>query len=182
MAQFTFKSRVNVVIALVIACFAAAYFLAIPRWNQYQASLVQLHNAQAQNAQLTQSLSEVQNFIDTFNSHTADRDLANLALPAKKPDTAGLLAGIAGLAQASGVNLKSLQIGSAAAGSKTPPANSIVTQLVTMNADSTYPEFKDFITRLQSHLRLIDIQTVTLKVDDTGQTDYVLNLKIYYQQ
>ncbi|HTL39705.1 MAG TPA: type 4a pilus biogenesis protein PilO [Methylomirabilota bacterium] len=171
-------------IVLLIACFLAAYFLALPRWNKYQLSIAQLHDAQAQNDQLNQSLSSLQSFLDTYNSHAQDRVLASQALPTQNVDTADLLTGIDALAKASGVNLKSLELGSSSnsAAQKAIVPNSIVTQPITMTLDASYPAFKDFITRLQNHLRLIDIQSVSFKIDDAGLLQFDVILKTYYQQ
>lgn len=178
----TFKS-IYVIVFLIMACFGLGYFVAYPQYTKYSAAKAQLAILQADNEKLNQDLAAIQSFSDSFKSHQQESATASLALPAKSSDLGNLLASLGDLAKSSGVALSNVNITDTAnTASSAVSDNSIQVVPIALSASGSYPAFKDFMIRLQTHLRLVDVGHVSLKGDEAGQVQYQVNIKTYYQK
>lgn len=183
MTNASLQSSTLRLIFLGLVCFAVGFLALKPQWATYGERRAALAQAQEQNDQLEKSLESVQNFLREYDQRNTDVTTTNLALPVKDVDAGNFVSGLGDLARASGITLSNLQINpTSTAIDKTPVPNSIQTQGINFSASGTYPAFKDFILRLESHLRLVDIKRVTMKEDDSGLIEYQIELTTYYQQ
>ena len=182
MTSSSLKSRAIASILLVLVCFGVGFFLTKPKWNAYKASQSQLRMIEAQNDEFRQSLSTVQSFTDQYSKELNNVATADLALPAKKMDSANFVKALGDMAAASGVVLADLQIDAPASADRTPAPNSIQVQHLTFTATGTYLGFKDFVMRLENSLRLVDFEKISLQSSEDDQVKYTVDLKTYYQQ
>jgi len=168
---------------LVIACLGVGYFVTSPQWTKYSLGKDKLVGAQNDNQHYKQALASMQNFLDKYKNYASQVPTVNLALPAKSFDLPNFASSMSNLAKASGVVLSNFSIQDAISPTqKNPVENSIQTVLVSLSAVGTYPSFKDFILRLEQHLRIVDIGHVSIRGDSTGQVQYQINLQTYYQK
>ncbi len=183
MTNSSLQSSTIRLIFMVVVCFAVGFFALKPQWEVNVERRAALAIAQEQHDQNKKSLESVQNFLKDYDQHNTDVTTTNLALPVKDVDAGNFVSGLGDLAKASGITLSNLQINpTSTAVDQTPIANSIQTQGINFTASGSYPAFKDFILRLENHLRLVDIKRVTLKEDDSGLIEYQIELTTYYQQ
>ena len=175
------QSKVILGLILVIGCFGVAYFFTTPQWSRYSAAKANLERKQTEKEQLTTALNSMQTFISQFNGQKDNLEKVNLALPAKSADLPNLLTSLSALAQASGMTLSNFTIAESSSSDKPAPVNSIQTAKINLTASGSFESFKDFIIRLETDLRLIDIENVTLKAENE-QIQYVINLRTYYQK
>ncbi len=182
MSRASFRSKIITGFILVIACFALAYLLATPQWDKYKIAKNQLEVAVEQEQQLSESLAAIDSFVNTFNNSSTSVGITNQALPPRDSDTAGFVSSLSALAGQSGVVLGDMQFEEQASNDKQAAPNSIRVIKVNMTASGTYLSFKDFMLRLENHLRLVDVQKITLASDDSGVLRYQLILTTYYQK
>ena len=179
----SFRSKALVITLLVVACFAVAYFLTIPKWDAYKVAQNQLATLQNQNKVLTDSLATVQSFVDTFNQHQQDVTTLNLALPAKSTDSANFTNSLNQISQSSGIALGALQISEPVVSVDNPPApNSIQVEVIHFSGSGSYASFRDFLSRLENNLRLIDVNKISFKADDLGQVEFDVDGQTYFQK
>jgi Tfp pilus assembly protein PilO len=179
MAQTTFKSIVSIAVILIIASLGVGYFGTLKVWGNYSTSKTQLAQLQKDNQHLTETLSLVQSFLDNYKTHQKDAVKVSLALPLKSADLADFMSGIEDLGKSSGILLSNISFEEPTAKAAD---NSIQALPVSLSASGSYASFKDFILRLETHLRLIDLVHVTAKADDSGQIQYQITFNTYYQK
>ncbi len=183
MTNASLQSSTLRLIFLGLVCLAVGFFALKPQWGVYNERRAALAVAQEENDKYKKSLESVQNFLRDYDQHNTDVTTTNLALPVKNVDAGNFVSSLGDLARASGITLSSLQINpTTTAIDKAPAPNSIQTQGINFMASGSYPAFKDFVLRLENHLRLVDIKRVTLKEDDSGLIEYQIELTTYYQQ
>ena len=182
MEKNSVKSTTIVGVVLLLMCFGAAYFLTKPQWDKFSLVRAQVVQAKADQTRLKQDLSALQSFLDNYKSHTKDVNTANLALPVKDPDAADLVSGLGDLAKASGVALEDFQMTEKAVIGKPSPDNTIQAMQINLTAAGTYPSFRDFMLRIENHLRLVDVMHVSVKADEANQLEYQMLLQTYYQK
>ncbi len=179
----TLQSSTLRLILLGVVCFVVGFFALKPQWAINVERRAELGVKRAQNEQLQKSLQLVQTFLKSYTDHSTDVKTANLALPVKDMDAGNFVSSLGELAQASGVTLSNLQMNySSAALDKTVVPNSIQPQPISFTASGSYLQFRDFILRLENHLRLVDINRIVLNEDDSGLIEYQVQLTTYYQQ
>lgn len=177
------QSKVVTGALLLVACLGVGYFFTNQQWIAYNQAKTEVSQKQAQQQQLNDALASVQAFISSYKSRLSDASMVNLALPAKSSDLPNLLSSVEEMAKASGVVLSNFQISDPATATGKPAAeNSIQTQTINLAASGSYASFVNFMTRLQSNLRLMDLEQVTVSSDESGQLQYNINLKTYYQK
>ncbi|MEJ0021786.1 MAG: type 4a pilus biogenesis protein PilO [Candidatus Doudnabacteria bacterium] len=181
MAQVTFKTIIYIAILLILACFGVGYFLTTPQWSQYSIGKAQLAKVQSDNVQITSDLASVQSFLDDYQTYQKDADTVNLSLPIKSSDMANFAASLGDLAKSSGVVLSNIAIQETPTTAATT-VNAIQVIPVSLTASGTFASFKDFMIRLEDHLRIVDVGHVSLKTDENGLIQYQMNLQTYYQK
>lgn len=175
------KSLVS--IGLAIICLAAGYYTyssLLPEYNSAKATKAQLA---AENQRLTKALASTQEFLENYEQVSKDAAGIDLLLPVDNSDLANFVNNLASLAEASGVALAGLQLNET---SQKPIENSIQTVDIAFSSSGSYLSLKDFIIKMQSNLRLMDIQSITANSAQTGPGTAILQfqikLKTYYQQ
>lgn len=181
MAQTTFRSIISIALILIIACFAVGYFFTTPQWSNYTLGKTELATVQASNQDLTTALASVQSFLDEYQTRQKDAAKASLALPLKSSDMANFAATMGDLARSANVLLSNISIQEPPTSSKTGN-NAIQVVPLTLTASGSYASFKDFMIRLEDHLRIVDVGHISLKADDAGLINYQINLQTYYQK
>ncbi len=171
---------------LVLACIIGGYVVFTNYWKEYNASKNSLAEAKANNARLISSLNSVESFLEAYDEQQENVPMVNLALPSKQVDMANFISSIATVAQSSSVVLSGVQITDPTNNRPVPIENTIAPQTISLSVSGTYLAFKDFLLRVEQHLRIIDVKHVTLGGGSTGQgpqvLQYQLQLQTYYQQ
>lgn len=182
------KTLSIVVVLLILICLVSAYFLYSSFWPGYTQAKQNLASTQEKNATLKEALAGMQVFLQDFKQQGKNAALINLALPKGDSDAPNLLNSLSNTAQESGVILSNFQIneGQNGAGAKT---NAIQTEDLTMSATANnYASFKDFLQRLEQHLRLVDINHIILSSVGDASTaaspglQYQVQMRTYYQE
>ncbi len=177
------QSKIVAGALLLVACLGVGYFFTNQQWAAYTSAKAQVAEKQAQQQELNDAIAKVQAFVSAYKSRLSDVPTVNLALPGKQPDLPNLLSSIEEMAKASGVTLSNFQVTDPlVTASKPALENQIQTQKIDLVASGSYASFVNFITRLQSNLRLMDLDHVTVRADENGQTQYNINLRTYYQK
>lgn len=182
MGQTTFKSVMMTGGALILALIGVGYFVTSPQWGKYSEAKAELALAQANNQTTNQALSSLQAFLDDYQKQDENIVKASSALPLKSADLANFVGSVGDLAKVSGVVLSNFSVDELTSKDKTPPENSLQAVAINLSASGSYPSFKDFVLRLENHLRIIDVSHITLKQDDSGHIQYQVTLKTYYQR
>ena len=173
-------------IVLVVACLISGYIVYSRYWKDYNTAKTELAAAEQNKIKLTDTLNSVEAFLDAYDKEQGNVTLVDLALPSKQSDMANFISSIATLAQTSGVAIANFQI-SESADKPLPIENTIAPQNIDMAVSGTYLAFKDFLLRLEQHLRIVDINHITLGSGGGSGTGanvlvYQIKLKTYYQQ
>jgi hypothetical protein len=176
------QSKILVAVGLIIVCLAGAYFFTLPNWNNYSVTKSVIAQKQMDQAELKASFDLADNFVKEYNSKLTDAQLANLALPAKDSDLSNLVFVLGDLARSSGLALSNFSMADLTPIAGTVPENGIQAQTITLDASGTYESFKDFILRLQNNIRIMDVDQISAKVEDSGQVKYQMVLRVYYQK
>lgn len=176
------QSKVLVGVLLFLACIGVGYFFTSEQWSAYQLSKSQLAQKQAEQQQLNEAISQAQNFVNEYDTKAKDAPLVNLAIPAKDADLSNLIATLGDLAKSSGLTLSNFSINDVLPLEGEVRDNSIMTQQVRLDASGNYASFKDFLLRLQTSARIMDVDQVSAKADDSGQVEYQITLRAYYQK
>ena len=179
-----FQTKSIVAVVLVVAVIVVGYFGVLPRWNDYTAAKDALSTAQTKQAQLKAAQAQVNNFLNEYKQHSADAKLLNSVLPLKQQEFYNVLSNLDALSKLSGVTLGSLTtVDSPNSDLLGAQANSIQPITVTLGISGTFASFQDFLGRLETSLRIIDLRTLTLT---TGANDssglYTMNFTTYYQK
>ena len=167
-------------VILIIACLAGG-FLTANFYNNYSQSQAQAQVLQSKNSQLSKAVSSTDNFLVNYLKRQADAQSLNLALPAHSSDMSNFVSNLGQLAQQSGVVLAGFQI-NPVAGSNKIADNAIQAVSIALPASGTYSSLKDFILRLESNLRLIDITHIGLTASENGILQYRISFMTYYQK
>lgn len=175
------KPKIIIGLILVIACFGVGYFFTIPAWQKYSIAKNSLAQTQSESVDLTQALGAMKDFIAQFTTHQSDADKVSRALPSQYPDLTNLLGNLSSEAQASGMVLSSFGI-QTETDSKPKLANTIQTIKVDIAASGSYESFRDFLMRLETSLRITDVDHVSVKASEIGQPQFQMSIRTYYQK
>lgn len=177
------KSQSLTSLILILACLLGGYFVVFANFQKLNQTRARLARAETDKKNLDQSLQQLQSFLDKYHTLGNEARIAGLALPTK-PQTALLLGDLESLAKLSGVALATVNfIESPDLELQKLPANSIVPMEVQISFSGSFISFRDFIDRLEKHIRLLDVQLVSIGAEDQSQNyKYDLRFKIYYQK
>ncbi|OGE74066.1 MAG: hypothetical protein A3I07_01295 [Candidatus Doudnabacteria bacterium RIFCSPLOWO2_02_FULL_42_9] len=181
------QSKSLYAIILTLACLASGYYLYNTVWPNYSSQQMALNLAQTENQQLQDTLDSTKDFIEKYNQQASNPSNIDQFLPAKEPDVPNLLANIESLAGQSAIVLSEIQIVDSA--TKISAVNAVQPVGISFSASGTYPQLKDFITKIQLHLRLMDVTNITLAANNLGDQSnstpiliYQIKLNTYYQK
>lgn len=183
MIALKFKSKGTLAGSVVVGI-ALAYFLLAPAIKNFGSIQRTLALAKDQNQELKQASSDLQTFLDKYQSLSeSDKvEIASFALPSTHPNTPVLLGSLEELAKLSGLTLISMSVDENPEKDKTAPQLSLAELQIQLSVSGSYPAFKDYLLRLENHLRLIDLQEMNFKVEEGTNATYQLLLKAYYQK
>lgn len=176
------QTKIIVGVILILACFGVGFFFTLDQWTSYSLAKSALEQKQAEQQQLKEALSLAENFVAEFNSKAKDAEVANLALPAKDSDLSNLIANLGDMAKASGLALSDFGVEQVVPAGNPVVENGIQTQKINLTASGNYASFKDFVLRLQNNIRIMDVDQVTAKADESGQVEYQMVIRAYYQK
>ena len=177
-----FRSLTSSTVLLLLACLILGLFVARPQWHKYTDAQAQLAALQTANSNLQDGLNSVQSFLSSYKSNSGNTQLVNQALPVKSSDMQDFVSSIDQMAQASGVLLSNLSVEEENPTAKPVPPNTIQAVVINMSASGNFASFKDLMLRMENYLRIVDINHVTLKADDTGTIEYQIDFRTYYQK
>ena len=166
---------------LGLACLLLAYFVVYPQWTTLSASRSKLAQAQAEQETLRQAETQVSNFLAEFNDLNDKKLIADDALPSKDIKLPAILGAIDELTKASGLAIGSVSVVEPQDKVASAP-NTVDTVNLEVNVSGSFPAFKNFLLRLENHLRISDIENITLQMQEEGSITYQVKLKTYYQR
>jgi len=150
-------------------------------------------------------IKHVKNLIDTYHGQLQIQEAVSMALPSEE-DEAGALAQVYGLIQESGLQLQAVSVAdnvsvvqSQSAGAannfETKLQKSLSSVVIQLKTSGSYEEFKGFLSKLETNIRIFDLKTLNIQsalltqqnkaaqVATTTQDFYSFDLSIatYYQ-
>lgn len=176
-----FKTQSLVLTTLVVASLIVGYFVTVPFWRKLSVARAELTRAQLDQTNLKSAQSELQAFLNKYESLSDQAKLAAKALPSA-PESAVLLASIEQLANAAGVALSSINVIDSAPTGAEPPAFSVIPHEVSIDGSGSYFSFRDFLSRLENHLRIVDLRTIDFSVDEAFNLQFQMQVRAYYQK
>jgi Tfp pilus assembly protein PilO len=179
------KSYSLVAAFLVLACLVTIYVIFSKYWNEYTLAKAQYTNTQFENDRLKKALHDSESYLETYENEAGNIEKLSMALPEEDSDMANFISSLSQLATQSSVSLNSFSV--ATVTSTVPAENAIGVEEITFNVSGSYPAFKDFLNKLQQHLRIVDIYHVTLSSAGsegvgTPVLQYAVKLRTYYQK
>lgn len=178
-----FKSKTSIILVLVILIIGAFYFGLAKLWQAYSLNKNQLKAVKAEQERLNKDVNQIQAFLEEFTRYESEVRLVSKALPAKELQTGQILASLDELAKTSGVVLETVSLLDSVEGTRTvPPLHSLQTQNLTIKASGNYVSFKVFLIRLENFLRLMDVSDFIFEQSETGEGNYMMDLKVYFQK
>jgi Tfp pilus assembly protein PilO len=174
-----------ILIIIVLLYMVAGYFGFTIVFPAYSSAQSQYAAAQSENATYRKIKDNVDNFLGNYQQQSSRVARANLALP-NNPDMGNFVNNLSKLASDSGIELTDVMINSQQLGLISPP-NAIQATEVSFVVTGDYPNFKAFITKLEHHLRVIDVATVSVDSrqaagSNQAQLQYGLKIHTYYQK
>jgi Tfp pilus assembly protein PilO len=187
MAKNNYSSLGLIILILFILCLAAGFFLTKAAWNNYSNKQNQLTVVNAQNKKLVEARDALQAFLQTFSSRQQDVTTASLALPINSDNMADFLNNLNNYATQGGVTLSGLSVTypQTTTTTTTTVNNTIHPVPISFSANGSYAALKGFITRLESSLRLTDVNQISVIAEpgtNTNSLQYQIKLNVYYQQ
>jgi len=167
--------------AIIAAAFAIGYFVAMPTYGKYTQVKAAETQALQTKSELVAQESKLESFVNDFKSKQSLTRQTNDALPLKRASIEAVLANLDNMAASSGLVISDVNLadGGVAEGGVEP--NTIQSQGVTFSASGSYPAFKNFLLLLETSLRLIDIDQVSMEAGDDGSIIYTIEFTTYYQ-
>lgn len=180
------KTYSLVALILILGCIVGGYMIMTNFWPAYNDTKALQSQAEAESARLNKSLSSVQTFLNTYRDEEKNAARLNLALPNGNADMANFVSSLPQLASASGIVLTNFQV-SDTEDDEDQLMYGIVSVDLSLSLAGTYLSFKDFMLRLEKHLRIVDVSNVSLSSgSNTGSASlsllYQVRLKTYYQK
>jgi Tfp pilus assembly protein PilO len=177
--QKDIKTQSIVLTILVIASLIVGYFVTVPFWKKLSTAQAELSRAQVEQESLQTAHSDMENFLGKFNSLSDKAEVAEKALPSD-PQPAILLASVEQLANSAGLALSSVNVLESVRGNES--TNAVISYDIQMAGSGSYFSVRDFLNRLELHLRIIDLQSFNLKVDESNTILFEMQLRTYYQK
>jgi Tfp pilus assembly protein PilO len=176
-----FQSRGFIALVLVVIILAVGYFIALPQWKAYKVAKVQLGIEQTRKAQLEEAQKQINAFLAEYRQHSADALKLNNALPLGEDQIHNILKTLETLAASSGITLSSLSFEIA---SQTTPVNYTIQPVdINIAISGSYDAFRSWLGHVEENIRLIDINTISVRPDLASRTfGYNIKMRTYYQK
>lgn len=178
-----FKSKGILTLILVLASLLLAYFAVASSYKALSTARGELKSVSRDQENLDHSLRQLESFLDQYKTLGKEVEVANSALPTG-PQPALLLAEIEELANLSGLAISTVNfIESPESETFKLPTNSIVSVEVQVSVSGSYFSFRDFLNRLEKHIRIIDPQLISIGTEEKNLNyEYEVKFKTYYQK
>lgn len=185
--------------AFVVAAFILFFDLVQPTYSDMQALRSQQLGQEDYLKNQTLLVKQVQTILNTYQNEAQGAANVGLAMPSGQ-DIAGALTQIQGIAAASGVTIGSIAVtsptiqvrtpGAAATSSLMKPLGSFTFKLA---VTGSYESFKNFLSEIETNIRIFDVKDVTLAPTAAGATaggkvaspsdqfNYAVTVATYYQ-
>lgn len=182
MNNASIKSIVSVI--LVVAAVGVGYFGVLPRWSAYTSAKQVLDLNNQQKTKLENAQSTLNSFLDEYNQHTTQAATLNQALPLTQSQMYNVLNSLDSLARQSGLSLGTISVLDKPENDSLGAApNSIQPVDLSFTISGTYSSCKNFIAKLESNLRIIDVTSMSIQGgQDSNTLDFILNIRTYYQR
>ena len=174
-------TKIWIAVGVILACILIGYFGTWGYYTKFSESSATQRQLKQTNDSLNQQIATTENFLKTYESNKNDAQKLKLTLPVHDTDMSNFIASLGELATASGVSLGSIQIGDTS-NRGTTIANTIQPVDIRLVGSGSYPSFKDFMIRLEKHLRITDIGNVTMNAQDGGVLQFGISVTTYYQK
>lgn len=181
MTALKLKSKSTLAV-LVIVSVAVAYFLLVPEVSKLGSNQRTLTSAKAQNQEFLRTSSDLQTFLGKYESLSNKVEITSSALPARNPDVPILIGSLEELAKLSGLTLISIGVDENPERDKIIPQLSLAELQIQLSVSGSYPAFKDYLLRLENHLRLVDVQELNFKFEEGTNATYRVILTAHYQK
>jgi Tfp pilus assembly protein PilO len=185
-------------LVLLVAALIVYFEMVQPAYGNLEAAKGKLAGEGQMLQNEANTVGQVQKLITAYEGQASAEAALAAALPTGKPDLAGAIAQIYGLAQANSLTIGNLgvsvstPIGAAAqavgAAGSSVPVSPLGTVAFSLTANGSYENFLNFISGLESNLRLFDIRQVSVQpagaVGKSAVQDYftyTVTVNVYYQ-
>ncbi|MBI4049770.1 MAG: type 4a pilus biogenesis protein PilO [Candidatus Doudnabacteria bacterium] len=178
-----FKSKTLVMVLLILAGFLLAYFFVFANYKNLNIVKAELTRVEQEKENLENSQRQMESFLEKYRSLDKEARQVNLALPTA-PGVALLLGEMEQLAKLSGILVSSINFSELPQSDleKVPP-NSVVPIEAQLSISGSYFSFRDFLNRLENHIRILDPQLISIGVEeDNLNYEYEVKFKTYYQK
>jgi Tfp pilus assembly protein PilO len=179
-----FHSKSIIALLLVIISFVLGYFAVLPRWSSYLLAKDELATEKQTQQELEKAQKEMNNFLADYKSHSQEAAQLNNALPLTQSQVYNVLKNLEDIGKSSGLTLGALNvIESPNSDQLGASENSIQTIEINLTVNGNSDGFRNFLTLLESNLRIIDVQSVQMLNDNTGiDIKHQIRFKTYYQK
>jgi Tfp pilus assembly protein PilO len=175
------SARSIIATILILGSIALGYFVVWPKWNDYSVAKAELNTSLAKQDQLKQAQEKMTNFLSEYKQHSADAARLQQALPLSSNEMHNILNNFDTLTKSSGLTLGELSVeDSLQADQLGASAYSIQPIDLSISGEGTYDAFKNFLSGLESNLRIVDINSVTMNGEDASMK-FNLKFRTYYQ-
>ncbi|OGE81584.1 MAG: hypothetical protein A3H72_03070 [Candidatus Doudnabacteria bacterium RIFCSPLOWO2_02_FULL_48_8] len=179
--QKDFKTQSMAVSLLTLVCILAGYFGVYKFWEKYSIAAAQQKVVIRDGQTLAAAQTELNQFLDQFESLEKETEIARKALPTNE-ELAVLLASIDELSKLSGFAISTINQNSNPDVAKAVTQFSVIPMDLQISGSGSYFSFKDFLRRLESHLRLIDVSNINFRVDEVENLQVEMRVRTYYQK
>ncbi|MBX4205142.1 MAG: type 4a pilus biogenesis protein PilO [Candidatus Doudnabacteria bacterium] len=176
-----FSTKSIVAAVLILSSFALGYFAVWPKWNDYSAAKLQLDAALDQEKSLQVARDQMNAFLTEYRTHTEEAKRLNQSLPLSSSEMHNVLNNLDTLTRSSGLTLGVLSfVDAPQADDLGAPPHSIRPVQISLNGSGSYAAIKNFLISLESNLRLIDINSITLNEAENSMI-FTMTFTTYYQ-
>jgi len=199
------KRLVSVLFALIfiVAAFVLFFDLVQPTYNDVKALRSQQLGEESYLSNQAALVKQVQTIINTYQNEAQGAANVVLAMPSGE-DIAGALAQIQGIAANNNITIGSIavtpgavQIQATAPGTAAPSSAQLMKPLGSFTfrlaASGSYESFKNFLSELETNIRIFDVKTVSLQsaaaaaqngaktAPSQDEFNYTITVATYYQ-
>lgn len=176
------KSKALTVIILLLAILLVGYFFVMPQWQKYSLNRDVLKQVRLEQEDLKQAQASLASFLDEYDNLISKKVLTDQTLPVGSVSFPSIMASLEKMAQDSFLALGGMQV--KAKGSTAPRVleNALDYSDVELSLVGSYPSFRNFLLLLESHMRIIDVQSVSFQVDESDSVQFQVVLRTYYQK
>src|SRR3990167_3278504 len=161
--QSNIKSRSLIMVLAVIACLILAYFFLFPNYSRLNDNKQLVAQAEVESEKLKQAESDLNNFLKDYEDLKKEREVVQMALPAKDFSLPFLLANMEELVKSSGLTVSTINIKEADQ-TKQVADNAVDYKDLEIQVNGSYAGFKNFLLLMESNLRIMDLQQINFQV------------------